>query len=409
MLKLVTIVGARPQFIKLAPVSRALREAGIQEILVHTGQHYDHGMSDVFFDELGIPAPDYNLEVGSGPHGVQTGEMLAKIEEILLSNHPEWVVVYGDTNSTLAGALAASKLHIPIAHVEAGLRSFNRHMPEEINRVLTDHVSSLLFCPTETSVKNLAAEGITKGVHLVGDVMLDGLLDAKERAKLRSTILCDLGLREKQYLLATVHRAENTDDPERLRSIMAALTKLAETEPVIFPVHPRTRKALQSIGFRIGPPSEAAAPRPLSAEASAKEDPSGCPLSSGAAPSSVLRPLSSGLRFIDPLGYLDMVRLSASARVILTDSGGLQKEACWLLVPCVTLREETEWVETIEQGWNVLTGAAEGKIVEATRGYSTTVAFGSTSGEAGASGRIAKALEWDRVNQEEFDLIQSSH
>jgi len=332
-LKVLTIVGARPQFIKLAPVSRALRQSGVHEVIVHTGQHYDHGMSQVFFDELGIPAPDFNLGVGSGSHGVQTGEMLAKIEEVVLAEKPDWLMVYGDTNSTLAGALAASKLHVPVAHVEAGLRSFNRRMPEEINRVLTDHISSLLFCPTETAVRNLAVESITRGVHLIGDVMLDALLDAQERAKARSTVIERLGLVEKQYLLATVHRAENTDDPERLRAIMAALSQLAETEPVIFPVHPRTRKALEAIGVNTSPDSQLSTLN-----------------SQPAAP-------AASLHFIPPLGYLDLVRLSSSARVILTDSGGLQKEAYWLGVPCVTLRDETEWVETVESGWNVLAGA----------------------------------------------------
>jgi UDP-N-acetylglucosamine 2-epimerase len=359
---LLTIVGARPQFIKLAPVSRALRQSGIREIIVHTGQHYDHGMSAIFFDELGIPEPDFNLGVGSGNHGHQTGEMLKKIEDVLLAEKPEWVVVYGDTNSTLAGALAASKLHVPVAHVEAGLRSFNRRMPEEINRVLTDHVSTLLFCPTETAVRNLAAEGITQGVHLVGDVMLDALLDSTERARERSTIFDRLGLVEKKYLLATVHRAENTDDPARLRGIMTALTQLADREPVVFPVHPRTRKALEKLGFDTTPPS----PREMASS----------PISPGPStvhrpPSSVLRPPTSeiGLFFIAPLGYLDLVRLSASARVILTDSGGLQKEACWLGVPCVTLRDETEWVETVEKGWNILAGATPGRIVESVRQF----------------------------------------
>lgn len=347
-LKILTIVGARPQFIKLAPVSRALRSAGVREIIVHTGQHYDHDMSEVFFAELGIPAPDFNLGIGSGRHGLQTGEMLAKIEELLLAEKPDWVLVYGDTNSTLAAALAASKLHIPIAHVEAGLRSFNRRMPEEINRVLTDHVSRLLFCPTETAVRHLATEGITHGVHLVGDVMLDALLDAQQRAKECSTVLCRLGMVEKKYLLATVHRPENTDHPERLRAIMTALAQLAENEPVIFPVHPRTRKALEALGFSPTPSTS------LSAGGEGRGE---------VAPTSVHRPPSSGLRFVSPLGYLDLVRLASSARVILTDSGGLQKEACWLGVSCVTLRDETEWVETIESGWNVLAGANTKKIV----------------------------------------------
>jgi UDP-N-acetylglucosamine 2-epimerase len=333
-MKVVTIVGARPQFIKLAPVSHALRASGIGEIIVHTGQHYDPGMSDVFFEELGIPAPDHNLGVGSGLHGAQTGEMLKRIEALLLAEQPDWAVVYGDTNSTIAGALAAVKLHIPVAHVEAGLRSFNRRMPEEINRVLTDHLSRLLFCPTETALKNLASEGITNGAHLVGDVMLDGLIDAKERAKVRSNILGRLGLVERKYLLATVHRAENTDEPERLRGIMKALTQLAEEEPVIFPVHPRTRKALEGIGLNPSPNGVPGSPK-----------------------------------FIEPLGYLDLVRLSASARMILTDSGGLQKEAVWLGVPCVTLRDETEWVETVEQGWNVLAGAHTDRITSHVRTF----------------------------------------
>ncbi len=336
-MKLVTIVGARPQFIKLAPVSRALRQADIQEIIVHTGQHYDHGMSTVFFDELEIPEPDYNLGVGSGPHGGQTGEMLKKIEDVLLAEKPGWVMVYGDTNSTLAGALAAAKLHLPVAHVEAGLRSFNRQMPEEINRVLTDHASDLLFCPTETAVKNLANEGIAKGVHLVGDVMFDGLLDARERASERSVILKRLGLQEKGYFLATVHRAENTDDPARLKSIMSALSQLAETKPVVFPVHPRTEKALVNLGL--------------------------LPNDVFRSPDSAFSFPLSALQFTAPLAYLDMVRLSASASAILTDSGGLQKEACWLGVPCITLRDETEWVETVEQGWNVLAGAETAQIL----------------------------------------------
>jgi len=330
-MKFVTIVGARPQFIKLAPVSRALREAGFLDRIVHTGQHYDHEMSEIFFDELGIPPPDYNLGVGSGLHGAQTGAMLKKIEETLLAEKPDWFIVYGDTNSTLSGALAGAKLHIRVAHVEAGLRSFNREMPEEINRVLTDHISSLLFCPTETAVKNLANEGITNGVHLVGDVMLDGLLDTKERARDRSTILGQLGLAEKQYWLVTVHRAENTDNPQRLRVIMAAVSQLAETQPVIFPVHPRTRNALETIGL----PVNLTTVRPQV---------------SGLSP----HPLPPNLHFVNPLGYLDMVRLSASARVILTDSGGLQKEAFWLGTPCVTLRNETEWVETVLSGANRL-------------------------------------------------------
>ncbi len=324
-MKVATIVGARPQFIKAAPVSRALRQQHT-EVLIHTGQHYDDAMSAVFFRELEIPAPDVNLGIGSGPHGQQTGAMLAGIEEVLLAEQPDWALVYGDTNSTLAGALAAAKLHIPLAHVEAGLRSFNRRMPEEINRVLTDHVSTLLFCPTQTAVNNLAAEGIAQGVHLVGDVMHEALLWAAERARTRSTILVRLGLQEKVYLLATVHRAENTDDPARLRAILDAFAAL--DEPIVFPVHPRTQARIEALGLK-----------------------------------SKFRNLKS----IAPVGYLDMVQLEQSARMILTDSGGIQKEAYWLGVPCVTLRDETEWVETVEAGWNVLVGAEMEQIVMAVK------------------------------------------
>lgn len=324
-MKIITVVGARPQFIKAAPVSRELRQRHT-EVLIHTGQHYDDAMSAIFFRELEIPEPDVNLGVGSGPHGQQTGAMLARIEEILLVERPAWVLVYGDTNSTLAGALAAAKLHIPVAHVEAGLRSFNRRMPEEINRVLTDHISALLFCPTQTAVDNLAAEGITQGVHLVGDVMHEALLWAAERARTHSTILERLGVREKGYLLATVHRAENTDDPARLRAILDAFAAL--DEPIVFPIHPRTKARIETLG---------------------------------------LKSKIANLKSIPPVGYLDMVQLEQSARMILTDSGGIQKEAYWLGVPCVTLRDETEWVETVETGWNVLAGAEKGRIVAAVR------------------------------------------
>jgi UDP-GlcNAc3NAcA epimerase len=248
-MKVVTVVGARPQFIKSAPVSRELRKVAT-EVLVHTGQHYDDNMSEVFFRDLELPEPDYNLGVGSGPHGVQTGEMLKRIEEVLVKEQPDYVVVYGDTNSTLAGALAAAKLHIPVAHVEAGLRSFNRQMPEEINRLVTDHVSTLLFCPTKTAVKNLAREGITKGVHLVGDVMYDALRHNIQIAERRPTILEQLKLRPKKYALATVHRAENTDQPENLNNIISAFITLARSgQTVVFPVHPRTRQWLNTINM----------------------------------------------------------------------------------------------------------------------------------------------------------------
>jgi len=324
-MKVVSIVGARPQFIKAAAVSRLLRLQAT-EILVHTGQNYDQNMSEVFFDELEIPAPEYHLGVGSGSHGAQTGEMLARVEEVLLTERPDWVLVYGDTNSTLAGALAAAKLHIPVAHVEAGLRSFNRDMPEEINRVLTDHVSDLLFCPSETAVRNLAQEGITRGVHVVGDVMADTLYFAASRAEERSDILNRLKLLPGSYLLETIHRAENTDDPERLESILQAFVAVNET--LIFPLHPRTRKRIDELGLH-----------------------------------SVLQ--NSQVRLINPVGYLDMVCLEQSARLILTDSGGIQKEAYWLKVPCITLRDETEWVETVDAGWNYLAGTEMEQIVQA--------------------------------------------
>ena len=326
-MKIVTIVGARPQFIKAAAVSRVLRERH-REILVHTGQHYDYEMSGVFFDGLDLPRPDINLEVGSGSHGAQTGAMLKGIEVTLLNERPDYVLIYGDTNSTLAGALAASKLSVPVAHVEAGLRSFNRRMPEEINRVLADHVSDLLLCPSDTAVRNLAAEGISRNVHLVGDVMLDVLNWAKQRlAGKPSRLLTQFGLTEKRYLLATVHRGENTDDPSRLRQILNAFNSLEE--PVVFPVHPRSRKVIKEIGCRTKP----------------------------------------HVRFIEPVAYLDMIALENSARLILTDSGGVQKEAYWLDVPCLTLREETEWVETVEAGWNTLPGTDSGKIVKAVHSF----------------------------------------
>ena len=246
-MKIASVVGARPQFIKAAPVGKALRAAGHTEILVHTGQHYDDGMSAVFFRELEIPEPDYNLGVGSGSHGWQTGQMLIRIEEVLLAEKPDWVLVYGDTNSTLAGALAACKLHIPLAHVEAGLRSFNREMPEEHNRVLTDHCSDLLFCPTQTAVDNLAREAITQGVHLVGDTMYDAVLQFSEIARHRSTILQDLDLKPKGYLLATVHRPYNTDIPENLRNILAAFAEIEE--PIILPIHPRIHQGIVEFGL----------------------------------------------------------------------------------------------------------------------------------------------------------------
>lgn len=312
-MKLLTVVGARPQFVKAAPVSRALAEGGIDEVLVHTGQHHDTQMSQVFFDELDIPAPRHNLEIHGGGHGDMTGRMLTALEPIVMAEHPDMVLVYGDTNSTLAGALVASKLHIPIAHVEAGLRSFNRRMPEEINRILTDHLSALLLCPTRTAVGNLAAEGITQGVHMVGDVMYDATLLARRIAESRSHILATLGLAPSAYALATVHRAENTDDPARLATILDWLRAQAREQRVVLPIHPRTRTRAAAAGLDF-----------------------------------------AGIVTCDPVGYIDMACLLGHANAVYTDSGGVQKEAYFHRTPCVTLRDETEWVETIECGWNRL-------------------------------------------------------
>jgi UDP-GlcNAc3NAcA epimerase len=358
-MKILTIIGARPQFIKAAPVSRELRKRHV-EVLVHTGQHYDDNMSAVFFKELDIPAPDFNLEVGSGPHGRQTGAMLAGIEDILLERRPDRVLIYGDTNSTLAGALAAAKLQMPVCHIEAGLRSFNRRMPEEVNRVVADHLSDLLLCPSRTAMDNLAAEGILRGVHVVGDVMADALAGAVERAQGRSRIRERLGLSEKAYLLATVHRPENADDPGRLRSILTAFARL--DEPVVFPVHPRTRGRLAALGFG------GSAPGPDNHK-------------------------GNNIRYIDPLGYLDMVRLEQSARMILTDSGGIQKEAYWLGVPCITLRDETEWVETVRTGWNIVTGADSARIVAAVQSWTPPATHPALYGDAQAAARCVERLE----------------
>lgn len=312
--KIVTVVGARPQFIKAAALSRAMRtQPGLEEVLVHTGQHHDPEMSDVFFAELEIAKPKRFLGVHGGGHGEMTGRMLGALEKALVEERPEMVLVYGDTNSTLAGALAAAKLHIPVAHVEAGLRSFNRRMPEEINRVVADHLSTLQFCPTEESVKNLEHEGITAGVHRVGDVMYDCALFARARALESSRILEKLGLEEGGFALATVHRAENTDTPEALAAVVDYLEARARELPVVLPLHPRTREALARHGLSL-----------------------------------------KAVTAIPPVGYHDINRLLAAAAEVLTDSGGLQKEAYFHRVPCVTLRDQTEWVETVSHGWNRL-------------------------------------------------------
>lgn len=323
---------------------------------MHTGQHYDHGMSDVFFQELEIPAPDYHLGIGSGPHGAQTGAMLAAIETVLEKERPDTVIVYGDTNSTLAGALAAVKLHIPVAHVEAGLRSFNRAMPEEINRVVTDHISRWLFTPSESSAELLNKEGIVTGTHVVGDIMADTVQLHRGVAERRSTILHRLGVREGQYYLATVHRPENTDHSENLMGIFAALDRL--NKRVVLPLHPRTRKWMDHWGIRAG----------------------------------------SNILITEPLGYLDMLRLQSSAACILTDSGGIQKEAYYLKVPCVTMRGETEWIETLATGWNQLCGANTERILAAVgSGASPDLPHPNLYGDGETSRRIVDILSSDRL------------
>jgi UDP-GlcNAc3NAcA epimerase len=346
-----TVVGARPQFIKAAPLCFALRRAGIRESLVHTGQHYDAQMSDVFFDEMGIPAPAFHLGVGSGGHGKQTGEMLSRIEELLLAEKPDLMLVYGDTNSTLAGALAAAKLNIPIAHVEAGLRSYNRTMPEETNRVLTDHCASLLFCPTDLAVRNLASENITSGVHQVGDTMFDAVRLFTPRAEARSDIMARLGLASKQFMLATIHRPYNTDDPAMLGMILRAFAAIGS--PILFPVHPRTRAAMARFGLE----------------------------------------LPANLRAVEPVGYLDMLILQRHAQVIITDSGGVQKEACFAGTPCVTLRPETEWVETVQSGWNRLAWDSAEAIIAAVNDQAKARPAPSRDyGDGNAADKIAAIL-----------------
>lgn len=315
MKTIATIVGARPQFIKVSPVSRALAETGrVREVLIHTGQHFDAGMSDVFFEELGISAPDHNLDIHGGGHGAMTGAMLTKLEPIIEDLQPDRVLVYGDTNSTLAGALVAAKLHVPVAHVEAGLRSFNRAMPEEINRILADQLSDILFTSTEAATQNLAHEGIAADrIVEVGDVMYDAALQVADMAGQRSAILDQAGVSPGHYVLATVHRAENTDDPQRLANIVAALDRVAEELPVVLPLHPRTAARMKAANLSF-----------------------------------------SKVTLLPPVGYLDMVALESRAAVIATDSGGVQKEAFFYEVPCITLRDETEWVELVTLGWNRL-------------------------------------------------------
>jgi len=349
-MKVASIVGARPQFIKAAPLDRELRKLG-QHLLIHTGQHYDYALSAVFFEQLEIPEPHYNLGVGSASHGKQTGEMLIRIEETLVREQPDCVLVYGDTNSTLAGALAAVKLHLPVAHVEAGLRSFNRSMPEEINRVVTDHVANLLYCPTETARSNLRQEGIADGVFNFGDVMYDAVQQSMKVVDRVSSILASLQLRPGSFLLVTVHRPVNTEDEGNLASILRALGSTEEV--VVFPAHPRASQAMERLGLTV----------------------------------------PGNVRLLEPVSYLDMLALEKNARLILTDSGGVQKEAYFFGVPCLTLREETEWVETTEAGWNLLVGADEQRIADAIRMFRPEGERPLLFGDGKASQRIALHLQ----------------
>jgi UDP-GlcNAc3NAcA epimerase len=349
MIKILTVIGARPQFVKAAVISRLIKgeySDRFQEVLVHTGQHYDQNMSEVFFDEMRIPKPDINLEIGSGSHGKMTGRMLEQIEEVLLSEKPDYLMVYGDTNSTIAGALAASKLHIPVVHVEAGLRSFNMAMPEEQNRILTDHISSFLFCPTQQAVDNLKKEGITKGVHRTGDIMLDASLYYREIMPESDLVIPE------DFGLVTLHRAENTDDPKRLESIVQALNSLTTWE-FILPLHPRTKKMLEQFNLSF----------------------------------------SEHIRVIDPVGYFDMLRLESHCSCVVTDSGGVQKEAYFFKKPCITMRDQTEWVETVDSGWNTLVGANAERIVKAVKALKTPESYPELYGSGNTGEDILDCLK----------------
>lgn len=349
-MKIVHVVGARPQFVKLSPLSRRI-SGRFNEIVVHTGQHYDLTMSDLFFKDLDIESPKYNLCIGSGTHGEQTGKMIMAIEKVLLDEKPDLVIVFGDTNSTLSGALAACKLHIPVAHVEAGLRSFNRVMPEEINRVLTDHCSDILFVPTTAAEKNLVREGLSDKTFLTGDIMLDAIMENKSKAKETSGILRELLVVPKEYCLLTLHRPYIVDSHEVLERVLSALSKTRKK--IVFPVHPRTRKMIDRFDIE----------------------------------------LSANIQVIDPLGYLDFICLEESAEMIVTDSGGVQKEAYILSVPCITVRPETEWVETTYGGWNTLVGSAPEKLIEAIENPGQLEEYVNVFGEYGCAIRMVKIIE----------------
>ena len=350
-MKIVTIIGARPQFVKASVISKALRQAGHKEILVNTGQHYDDNMARIFFEEMGIPKPDYNLGVGSGSHASQTASSLVGIEEILVAEKPDFIIVFGDTNATVAGALAAAKLHIKIAHIEAGLRSYNREMPEEINRVVTDVISNLLFVPTQVAQDNLTREGITEGIHIVGDVMVDALITYTKVAEQKSQILDELKLEKKKFLLMTIHRPSNADHDERLLSILKQVSKI--DLPVIFPVHPRSRARVEKL----------------------------------------ISQTEGNIHIIDPVGYLDMMLLEKYASTIITDSGGVQKEAYLHKTPCLTVRGETEWVETVRDGWNYIVGHDLEKISILSKKFPEPSGWHPHYGDGNASAKIVGILE----------------
>lgn len=352
MKKIVTIAGTRPQLVKVAAVSRVLRDS-FKEVLVNTGQHYDYNMAGIFFDELNIPKPDYDLGIGSDTHGRQTGKMMISIEQVVEREKPDAILVYGDTNSTLAGAIVASKLHIPLIHIEAGLRSFNKKMPEEINRIMTDHVSTLLFAPTTLAVHNLAKEGITEGVHLVGDVMFDAVVYNTKLAEYRYS-LKNFNLVEKGYVLGTIHRADNTDNKKRLEAILRAFSELQEI--VYLPLHPRTKRKVEEYGL-----------------------------------SNILK-TAKNIKFVEPVSYLEMLLLEKNAKAIVTDSGGVQKEAYFAKVPCITLRDQTEWIETIEAGWNQLLNPLKVNLVEKLKNIQNGKHINDLYGDANAGHKIVDIL-----------------
>lgn len=349
-MKILTILGARPQFIKAGSVSREMaNHTSLNEVIIHTGQHYDANMSDIFFDEMKIPKPHYYLGIGGKTHGAMTGQMIEKIEEVAVSEKPDWILVYGDTNSTLAGAIVASKLHIPLAHIEAGLRSYNMKMPEEINRILTDRVSQVLFCPTDAAIKNLKNEGFESfGCSIIksGDVMQDGAMFYKNVAKKPNIDTRD------EYILCTIHRAENTDDAVRLKNILGALEEIASEKQIILPIHPRTRKIIDDLGYSL-----------------------------------------KNITVIDPVGYLEMVWLIDHCSLVMTDSGGLQKEAFFFSKPCITLRDETEWVELVDNRFNVLSGANEETIIDLYKNFAFSKEYNiELYGNGKASETIVKEL-----------------